>query len=211
MFDCPVGRVEEVLLLRCVSTVYLLLGHQAGYLYQGSQDQQMVDLMSFVEKQLVWSKAMHVWAKVMGFKGQLFPNQNNAMDQDNAMDQNNAMDQDNAMENPSIVTGHPLSFRGTCYRSGEKSKHDFDSPLVARTVGGHVQDLFGWEVKMKGYDLEFVINCDPGQLYCALTLNHSSLGNRTITEFGLCTLRPTISACLARIAKLQVTLMLLFL
>jgi len=57
---------------------------------------------------------------------------------------------------------------------------------------------------MKGYELEFVINCDPAQLYCGLTLNPGgSLGNRTITEYGQCTLRPTIAACLARLADLK--------
>ena len=150
--------------LRCVNTVYLLVGHSSNYQYSGSQDEQMTGLCEFVADKVDWAKGMRVWAEVMGFKGQIHPDKKSPAE---------------ISAGPEDDTGNSgPSFRATCYRTGEKSRHSFPSPLVASTIGGHIQDMFGWRACMKGYDLEFVINCDPAQLHCAITLNHSSLGNR---------------------------------
>lgn len=182
VFDIPCSRVAEVLSLRCISTAYLLLGHAGpGHRYEGAGPEEQVEAIAQWTGTVDWEKGLRVWAGVMGFKGRTQP-----------------------LRDP-VIAGEEqqLAFRATCYRTGEKQQHQFPSPLVASTVGGHLQDLFGWQASMKKYDLEFVVNCDPDQLYCAITLNHSSLGNRTITEFGLCTLRPNTAACLARLAQLQ--------
>merc|ERR1719228_3140 len=76
VFDIPIGQVEKVLRLRCINTVYLLLGHKEEYKYEGNQEQQMDALAAFVEKQLDWEKGLQVWAQVMGFKGQIYPKKN---------------------------------------------------------------------------------------------------------------------------------------
>ena len=70
-------------------------------------------------------------------------------------------------------------------------------------VGGAVHDKFHWNVSCKNYDLEFVINCDQVQVYCCITLANTSLYQRTVTQFGPCTLRPTIAAGLVMLADLQ--------
>jgi adenylyl- and sulfurtransferase ThiI len=51
-------------------------------------------------------------------------------------------------------------FRCTCYRSGED--HNFGSQDAAKEIGGAMQDKFNWTVKMKGFDIEVVVNIDPG-------------------------------------------------
>ena len=39
---------------------------------------------------------------------------------------------------------------------------------VARHVGGKVQEKFGWGVKMKNFDIEYVINVDDNQAYAGI-------------------------------------------
>jgi len=187
VFDLPADRLKDVLSLRCVSTAYLLLGHASDYKYEGSVDEQLEAMRLFVEENCAWEKGLRAWALAKGFSGD---NWQRLAPSGEASDS----------KRPRLSAP---TFRATCYRSGEKSQHQFPSTIVASTLGGKVNDMFGWPVKMKDYDLEFVINCNPSELYCALTLNHSSLGNRTITEYGLCTLRPNTAACLARLAALQ--------
>lgn len=67
---------------------------------------------------------------------------------------------------------------------------------VIRHVGGKVQDKFGWGVKMKGYDIEVVVNIDNNQAYFGLALTKHSLHKRSIEHFGPTTLRATICASL---------------
>ena len=183
VFDLPAERLKDVLSLRCVSTAYLLLGHASDYKYEGSVEEQLEAMNLFVEENCAWEKCLRAWSLAKGFSGENWQR----------------MASSGASDSKRPRLSKP-TFRATCYRSGEKSLHQFPSTIVASTLGGKVNDMFGWPVKMKDYDLEFVINCNPSELYCALTLNHSSLGNRTITEFGLCTLRPNTSASLARCA-----------
>ena len=182
VFDLPSEKLKDVLALRCVSTAYLLLGHAADYKYEGSVEEQLEAMNLFVEESCDWEKGLRAWALAKGFSGVNW--------------QRLARTED-VSESKRPKLSAP-TFRATCYRSGEKSQHQFPSTIVASTLGGKVNEMFGWPVKMKDYDLEFVVNCNPAELYCALTLNHSSLGNRTITEYGLCTLRPNTAACLAR-------------
>jgi len=210
VFDLPPERLGEVLGLRCPTTIYLLLGHDGDYTWEGSVEEQMAAVEQFVASKLCWAKGLQAWAQATGFQGDLYPL---AKDKDKERGDSSAVEKaekpencDNSEESPVAKQARlddVLTFRATCYRSGEKSAHAFPSTLVASTVGGAVADSFGWKVKMKGYHLELVVNCNARELYCALTLNNSSLGNRTITEFGLCTLRPNTAACLARLAGLQ--------
>lgn len=212
VFDLPPERLREVLGLRCPTTIYLLLGHDGDYAWEGSVEEQMAAVERFVASRLCWDKGLRAWAQATRFQGDLYPlaraqakeeeEEGDASDVEKAEKLENC---DNS-ESPAAKQARlddVLTFRATCYRSGEKSAHAFPSTLVASTVGGAVGDSFGWRPKMKGYHLELVVNCNAKELYCALTLNNSSLGNRTITEFGLCTLRPNTAACLARLAGLQ--------
>ncbi|XP_071748932.1 tRNA (guanine(6)-N(2))-methyltransferase THUMP3 isoform X1 [Lepeophtheirus salmonis] len=93
-----------------------------------------------------------------------------------------------------------ISFRCTCYRSGEN--HNFASVDVAKAVGGAINDKFNWDVKMKGFDLEVVVNIDVEQVYCTLSLNKVSLFKRNIEHFGPTTLRATICSSLLRYAEI---------
>ncbi len=96
------------------------------------------------------------------------------------------------------------TFRCTCYRSGEKSRHKFSSMEAAKIVGGKINDKFGWDVKMKGFDLEVVLNIGLNDVHMSLGLTHQSLFKRNVTHMGLTTLRATICASLLRLAKVEV-------
>ena len=74
---------------------------------------------------------------------------------------------------------------------------------VARHVGGKVQEKFGWGVKMKDFDIEYVINIDDNQAYAGIGLTRQSLYKRNIEFFGPTTLRATICASLLQLANIQ--------
>ena len=83
------------------------------------------------------------------------------------------------------------SFRVTCYRNGKK--HCFQSPQAACVFGGAVQDYLQWNVKMKEYDLEVVLDINDAEVTVMIALTTQSLHRRRLTKFGRTTLRPTIS------------------
>jgi len=181
LFDIPVSRVKETLGLRVVNNLWVLVAHTHKFDYPESCEEQLTSLADYAAS-LDWTKALDVWRNVFDFKGTVFPQKDG--------------DGEDIAKKPKLDAP---SFRCTCYRSGKTQK--FKSVEGAIAVGGRIQDLFNWNVKMKDYDMEVVINCDVDQVYVGVALNNSSLFNRTITHLGLTSLRPTISAGLVRLAK----------
>ena len=82
------------------------------------------------------------------------------------------------------------AFRVTCYRTG---KHVFQSPAAAANFGGEVNNYFGWNVSMKKFDIEVILNIEQDHIYVSLALTRESLHRRNLTSFGPTTLRPTIA------------------
>jgi len=193
VFDIEIVKVKEVLKLRCVNTVWVMLGHTHDMDYPSTEGEQMTKLMDFAENMLDWDKGLNVWKTVTGFQGDMYPAELESKHQQNG---------ENPETSPKVPKLSPLSFRCTCYRSG--TNHKFRSTEVQQMVGGRVQEKFNWPVSCKNYDLEFTINCDVKQVYCCINLTNVSLFNRTVTHFGPCTLRPPISASLVMLAKLEV-------
>ena len=91
------------------------------------------------------------------------------------------------------VPVNPLmpGFRATCYRTG--LKHCFKSPEAQIYFGGAIQDYFGWNVNLKNYDIEAVLDINDDHLTFAIALTHESRHKRHIAHFGPTTLRPTIA------------------
>ena len=137
VFDIEVDRVRLVSGLRTINTVWVMLGHTENIGYPDTEDGQMESLRSFVDSDLDWEKGLRVWQRYTGFQGEMRPE-----------------------PTPGEETEQEgrLGFRCTCYRTG--SGHKFKSTEVQAAVGGAVHDKFHWKVSCKGYDLEFVINCD---------------------------------------------------
>lgn len=186
VFDLAVAEVKQVSRLRCVNTVWVMLGHLAAMEYPQTEQGQMESLTNFVENSLDWKKGLKVWQQYTDFEGEIRPL---VADQE---------DQPEDPESKQMRLSTP-SFRCTCYRTG--NNHKFKSTEVQAGVGGKVQDMFHWTVSCKNYDLEFVINCDLVQVYCCITLTNKSLYHRTVSELGPCTLRPTIAAGLVMLAQ----------
>jgi len=193
VFDIDVQKVKEVLKLRCVNTVWVMLGHTPDIEYPDSGVEQMVKLQDFAGNMLDWDKGLEVWKSVTGFEGEMYPAE---------LERKYPVGEDEMESSPKVAKLSPLSFRCTCYRSG--TNHTFKSTEVQQQVGGRVQEKFNWPVNCKNYDLEFTINCDVKQVYGCINLTNISLFNRTVTHFGPCTLRPPISASLVMLAKLEV-------
>lgn len=193
VFDIHISKVKEVLKLRCVNTVWVMLGHTHNMEYPDTEEDQMAKLMDFAEKMLDWDKGLEVWKSVTGFQGEMYPAELESKHKDA---------EDGTEASAKVAKLSPLSFRCTCYRSG--NNHKFRSTEVQQMVGGRVQEKFNWPVNCKNYDLEFTINCDVKQVYGCINLTNISLFNRTVTHFGPCTLRPPIAASLVMLAKLEV-------
>jgi len=193
VFDIDIVKVKEVLKLRCVNTVWVMLGHTHNFEYPATEEEQITKLMDFAENSLDWDKGLKVWKSITEFKGEMYPAE---------LKSKHDEIEDCSESSPKVAKLSPLSFRCTCYRSG--TNHKFRSTEVQQMVGGRVQEKFNWPVSCKNYDLEFTINCDVNQVYCCINLTNVSLFNRTVTHFGPCTLRPPISASLVMLAKLEV-------
>ncbi|KAK3102189.1 hypothetical protein FSP39_009469 [Pinctada imbricata] len=115
------------------------------------------------------------------------------------------LDEDPALKKPrtKITTHNPLlpSFRVTCNRNGKN--HRFDSMGAASNFGGAVNEYFGWNVSMKNFDIEVVLNIEETDLRVCLALTKESMHKRNIISFGPTTLRPTIAFCLLRLCKIK--------
>ncbi|XP_037086815.1 uncharacterized protein LOC119107475 [Pollicipes pollicipes] len=96
------------------------------------------------------------------------------------------------------------AFRATCFRAGGgKQGHAFSSNEGAENFGGAVQDLFGWKVSMKGYDLEVVLDVEFDMVSVGVSLTPRALFYRNLVKLGPTSLRSTVCFNLLMIAKPQ--------
>eukprot|EP00088_Acartia_fossae_P018880 TRINITY_DN20945_c0_g1_i6.p1 TRINITY_DN20945_c0_g1~~TRINITY_DN20945_c0_g1_i6.p1 ORF type:complete len:397 (+),score=62.27 TRINITY_DN20945_c0_g1_i6:43-1233(+) len=176
IFDINTEDVPKTLKLRTVNNLWVLVGHTGKFSYPAESEDQLISLADYAES-LPWDKALQVWKDVMKFKGTVIKE-----DKDTKVDD-------------------VPSFRCSCYRTG--SNHKFKSSEAQISVGGRIHDIFGWNVKMKDYDLEVVMNCDIDQVYVTIALTNKALFNRTLSHLGFLCLKPTVCACLVRFAKIE--------
>ena len=127
VFDLAVAEVKQVSRLRCVNTVWVMLGHLAAMEYPQTEQGQMESLTNFVENSLDWKKGLKVWQQYTDFQGEMYPL---------------LADQEDRLEDPESkqMKLSPPSFRCTCYRTG--NNHKFKSTEVQAGVGGKVHDMF---------------------------------------------------------------------
>ena len=147
MFDVGQECLQKVLELRCIDNVLVIIGAKTGFDFANLTEEQSLDILTDFSMNLnVWMKGLSSWNRVFDFY------QNNE----------DFHDQEKRPKLDKIPT-----FRCTCYRTGE-NLHKFSSMDVARHVGGKVQEKFGWGVKMKNFDIEYVINVDDNQAYAGI-------------------------------------------
>ncbi|XP_072027214.1 tRNA (guanine(6)-N(2))-methyltransferase THUMP3-like [Amphiura filiformis] len=96
-------------------------------------------------------------------------------------------------------------FRVTCTRSSKEGrKHEFSSQEAASATGGRINDIFGWPVKMKDFDMEISVDINDTKVVLGINLTSESLHRRNITHFGPTTLQSTIAYCMLRMSCPQV-------
>ena len=102
---------------------------------------------------------------------------------------------DTALKKPRIRENpwDPLkpAFRVTCNRVGDN--HNFDSMSAAANFGGAIYRYFGWNVEMKNFDIEVMLNIEEEEVTVCIGLTRESLHRRNIDHFGPTTLRPTLA------------------
>ncbi|PIO67858.1 THUMP domain protein [Teladorsagia circumcincta] len=94
-----------------------------------------------------------------------------------------------------------FSFRVTCNRAGEKSRHNFSSMDAARTLGGIINRIFGWRPDMENFDMEVLLNIRNDMMLVMTSLNRESLFKRNVSSFGPTTMRSTMCYCMAALAR----------
>ncbi|XP_074646228.1 tRNA (guanine(6)-N(2))-methyltransferase THUMP3-like [Tubulanus polymorphus] len=98
--------------------------------------------------------------------------------------------------NPSLP-----GFRATCYRTGKN--HVFQSMQAAARFGGLIQDYFGWNVNLKNFDIEVVLNINDNDVSVMIPLTRKSLHRRNMSNLGPTTLRATIAYNMLRLCKIK--------
>jgi len=181
LFDIDPAKIEKVLKLRTVDNIWVIIGARTDFDFSKSEEESYEMLTDYTLNKLLWSKGLKTWNSIFKYF-------------DDSTDLHNEEKRPRLEKIP--------NFRCTCYRTGE-NVHKFGSMDVARHVGGQIQEKFGWGVKMKGFDIEVVINIDSNQAYFGIGLTRESLFKRNITHFGPTTLRATICASLLQLAKIQ--------
>ena len=182
VFDIGQEYLQKVLELRCIDNVLVIIGAKTGFDFANLTEEQSLEILTDFSMNLnVWMKGLSSWNRVFEFY----------------QDKQDFHDQEKRPRLEKIPT-----FRCTCYRTGE-NLHKFSSMDVARVVGGKVQEKFGWGVKMKNFDIEYVINVDENQAYAGIGLTRTSLYKRNIEFFGPTTLRATICASMLQLANIQ--------
>ncbi|KAK6751593.1 hypothetical protein RB195_003167 [Necator americanus] len=94
-----------------------------------------------------------------------------------------------------------FTFRVTCNRAGEKSRHNFSSMDAARELGAQINNIFGWRPDMKNFDMEVVLNLKNETMLVMVALNRDSLFKRNICAFGPTTMRSTMCYCMTALAR----------
>eukprot|EP00095_Tigriopus_kingsejongensis_P000571 maker-scaffold372_size192401-snap-gene-0.41 protein:Tk00571 transcript:maker-scaffold372_size192401-snap-gene-0.41-mRNA-1 annotation:"thump domain-containing protein 3-like" len=178
--DIEEERVSEVLKLRTIDNVWIMLAVTPDFeLESDPTAEASLAKLATLLPQLHWQRGIRVWRRIFQYAGPVLPEE--------------------SAETPALADSP--AFRCTCYRSGER--HHFSSMDAARTLGGTIQDMFQWRVKMKDFDIEVVVNIDVNQVYWGLSLTHVSLFRRNIEFFGPTTLRATICSGLLKMANIQ--------
>jgi len=181
LFDIESYILDQVLNLRTVDNVWIIIGAKTDFDLTKSEEECTQILADYTLNDLLWTKGLSSWNKIFSFY-------------------EDSSDLHDIEKRPKLEK--IPNFRCTCYRNGE-NVHKFSSMDVAKHVGGKIQDKFGWGVKMKGFDIEVVVNIDNCQAYFGIALTKHSLHKRSIEHFGPTTLRATICASMLQLADIQ--------
>ncbi|BFZ08804.1 hypothetical protein BsWGS_11843 [Bradybaena similaris] len=92
-------------------------------------------------------------------------------------------------------------FRVTCFRTGDS--HPFDSTSAAASFGSAIVTYFGWQVDLKNFDIEIILNIDNEEVTVSLALTKMSLHYRNLVAFGPTTLRATICYNMLRLCRIK--------
>ncbi|CAB3405886.1 unnamed protein product [Caenorhabditis bovis] len=101
---------------------------------------------------------------------------------------------------PSEVSETSPSFRVTCKRAGDKSVHQFSSMDAAWHFGAHINNVFGWKVDMKKFDIEVYLRIEKDSVSVMMALNGESMFKRNIVAYGPTTMRSTVCYCMTALA-----------
>lgn len=175
--DAP---LEELLKLKSICNLFVIIYETTLKANELPQSEACLEpLLTEVGDKSDWKTGLDKWRQVKNFPSSVY----------------RLMTKDEQLRN------EQPKFRVSCNRFGKT--HKFTSPDVC-SVFGHVLDTkFGWPIKMKGFDLEVIVNFNENYISVGLTLTPIALDRRSIVAPGYTTLRAATCYALLRIAKIQ--------
>ncbi|XP_033098766.1 THUMP domain-containing protein 3-like [Anneissia japonica] len=177
-FPIKFEDLKKVTTLRGVDNIYVVGKEIKDERLLKEKDEAIKFLVDFTES-FNWLPVLKAWQSFNGTNFDL-----SVPDQESSSEQRNVP-----------------SFRVTCTRSGKN--HKFGSPDGACHVGGKINDIYHWPVKMKNSDLDILVEISDDSVIFGIALTRESLHRRNITHFGPTTLRPTVAYGMLRLASPQ--------
>lgn len=90
------------------------------------------------------------------------------------------------------------AFRVTAERTG---RHQYRSPAVAGMAGSGVQAATGWQVDLRGHDIEVRIDVRETEALVGVRLSREALHKRSRLVHPRVTLNPTVAAAMVRLSE----------
>lgn len=196
-FDLPVTRVKEVLNLKGADNIYVII--KKAETVQFSKDKETdLQQLSVLPQCLDWQTGLTVWKEISGYE-KASVSELLECGPDSASSGTNET-QGNGHE-VSTKMADLLSFRATCYRSGQN--HSFTSMEAAASFGGAINDTFHWKVDLTSFDVEVVLYVNNEKVYSCISLTRESLHHRNLSYFGPTSLRATIAHNMLRLCSIK--------
>ncbi|XGW28148.1 hypothetical protein V3C99_008169 [Haemonchus contortus] len=189
-FEIDQRQIPEVLRLRSVDNLYVVL---YDYFLDGLSSAEQKDALEMIVREISrinWKVAVECWETA---HGKCIPG---------GVDGVKAKMRD-FVKNGAVESRaeDSFSFRVTCNRAGEKSRHNFSSMDAARALGGIINRIFGWRPDMENFDMEVLLRLKDETMLVMVSLNRESLFKRNVCSFGPTTMRSTMCYCLVALAQ----------
>ncbi|XP_046597419.1 THUMP domain-containing protein 3 isoform X1 [Neodiprion lecontei] len=209
-FNIRLDQFSKVKEMRSIDNIFLVSDVRQFNFSEDDGETDLTLLKNAIEKDLRLEKGLEAWKAMTGFRGKLYPKQEEFKDADKLLKAEKNQPPEDAVvgdvrkgrkrgRDPSLSSEEDiLKYRVTCERTGS---HAFESGQVARVIGGELQDKYFWLVDLTMYHLEVICNLVQNELATCLRITHESKHRRNIIHFGPTTLRATVCYSLLRLAN----------
>ncbi|EYC45812.1 hypothetical protein Y032_0416g1087 [Ancylostoma ceylanicum] len=188
-FEVDPSKIPEALHLRSIDNLFAMLyDYELEGLTTASQEEALQKIKGEISR-INWKTAIDCWQIATG--KQVPGGIETVKEQMREFARNGVT---------GLTPQNSFTFRVTCNRAGEKSRHSFSSMDAAKALGAQINNIFGWRPDMKNFDMEVVLNIRNDTMLVMVALNKESLFKRNVCAFGPTTMRSTMCYCMTALA-----------